>query len=455
MDPKIPDQAGVCLGERTIASFVGGVLERDDVTRVEIHLADCAACRAVVADAAFGAAPSGDGADTDVDGAAPAAQVLPFRLPERGEVIAGKYRVEEPLGRGGMGAVFAARHIELGNRVALKILFRGERVATARFLREAQTCARLTGENIVRVSDVGRLEGGTPYLVMEYLTGSDLGRVMKLGPVAIADAVSYVLDACTGLAEAHAIGVVHRDLKPVNLFLTTRGDGSTLVKVLDFGISKLLHDGGNLSLTASLAFMGTPSYMSPEQVRDSKDVDERTDVWSLGVILYVLLTGKTPFPGPTVAEISVQILSSIPARPSSLRADVPPALDAAILRCLEKDRANRYAHLADLTHDLAPFAPPDGDARAERVARFGGRAPKTKPLRNERAWVVALIGGVLLAGAIGVGAMESGGNATPMIVPAAAPVPITAASSWSVSAVPPRPSERDADSARPRRITPL
>lgn len=464
MDPTLSGQPkAMCLGEDTIARFVGGVLEKGDLARAESHLAGCASCRSVLADAAYGAAPSiaADGADTDVDGGEALGSLLvPVKLPERGDVLAGKYRIEEPLGRGGMGAVFAARHLELGNRVAIKVLFRGEGEATARFLREARTCARLTSENVVRVFDVGRLEGGTPYLVMEYLTGSDLGHVIKAGSVTIADAVTYVLHACAGLAEAHAVGVVHRDLKPANLFLTARGDGSILVKVLDFGISKLLHDdAGDLSLTKTQSFMGSPIYMSPEQLQDSKDVDKRTDIWSLGVILYVLLTGKPPFAARALSALSVQIATAIPASPSSLRTEVPAALEVAILHCLEKDRSKRYGHLAELALALAPFAPLEGGALAERVVRIGGGSHVVTPANDQRAGVVALIGGVLIAGAVGVAAMMSRGDGSTV----SPPPPVSSATSSSAasgvtiataSAPSTRPNERDAGPPKARRNLP-
>src|SRR5882724_4501839 len=221
------------------------------------------------------------------------------------ELLADKYRVERVLGQGGMGYVVAALHIQLQQRVAVKILMPDlceDREAVERFLREARAAVRIQSEHVARVLDVGTLQDGSPYMVMEYLSGRDLARELDaLSQIPVLDAVHYVLHACEAVAEAHALGVIHRDLKPANLFLTYRNDGSPLVKVLDFGVAKALsRDSVELpSLTATQSVIGSPQYMSPEQVRSPKTVDFRTDVWSLGIILHELLTGAPPFDGDT------------------------------------------------------------------------------------------------------------------------------------------------------------
>jgi serine/threonine protein kinase len=278
-----------------------------------------------------------------------------------GDVLAGKYRVERLLGEGAMGVVVAAMHVHLGERVALKFL-RPELAANtevvARFLREAQSAVRIKGEHIARVSDVGTLDGGAPYMVMEYLTGSDLGALLEQrGPLDVALAVDCVIQACDALAEAHALGIVHRDLKPSNLFLTTRADGSALVKVLDFGVAKLLKsDPMSPPLTAMGAVIGSPVYMSPEQLLGKKTVDARSDVWQLGVILYELVSGVCPFDGKTMADIMVAI-GVHPAKPlRQVRPDVPEGIEQVVARCLEKDPAKRMPDVAALAEGLLPFA---------------------------------------------------------------------------------------------------
>ncbi len=322
------------------------------------------------------------------------------KLPAKGDVVGGKYEIEKIVGRGGMGAVYAARHRELGHQVAIKVLFTEHGDEGARFLREAQTCARLSSDHITRVFDVGRLSNGAPFLVMELLQGSDLS---GLGTPPVPVAVGYVLQACAGVAEAHAAGVVHRDLKLQNLFLTTRADGSPQVKVLDFGISKRVRGGASeggvdeVSLTTTESFLGSPLYMSPEQLRDSKDVDGRTDIWSLGVILYRLLTGKAPFPGTSLPAVALAIAMEKPAVPSTLRADIPPGLDAVILRCLQKDRAHRYGTIGELMAALRPFA------TSLESSALGMTVPPA-PARGRAGWAAVGIGLVIMllaGGAIG------------------------------------------------------
>lgn len=294
-----------------------------------------------------------------------------------GTVIAGKYHVERVLGSGGMGVVLAAKHLHLGQRVAIKFMREEaaqEPQAVSRFLREAQAAASLSSEHVTKVLDVGTLESGVPYMVMEFLSGVDLGAVLQQrGPLPIREAVGNVLQACEAIAEAHAVGIVHRDLKPANLFITRRVDGTPLVKVLDFGISKLteLNDAGRREdLTASGSIMGSPGYMSPEQVRNAKAADARSDIWSLGVILYETVTGKNPFIGETIGETFARIVSESPPPIQSLRPDVPPGLAEVIGQCLERAVARRTQTIDHLATKLAPFGSDDARAIVERIRRI-------------------------------------------------------------------------------------
>ena len=318
------------------------------------------------------------------DDAAP----LPFR---DGEIIAGKYEVERILGQGGMGIVVSAHHIALQQKVAIKLLLPASMSvpgAAPRFLREARSAAAIQSEHVARVLDVGTLDSGQPFMVMEYLTGSDLGGVLhRTGRLPITDAVDYVLQACEAIAEAHARGIVHRDLKPDNVFLTRRADGSSLVKILDFGLSKPameeLSGAATPSLTGANMVAGSPQYMSPEQVRSLKNVDHRTDVWSLGVLLYELLTGQRPFEADTIAGVFAKIAADAPLRPRTLRPDMPPSLEAVVMRCLEKDLSLRTQDVASLATGLEPHAPPASRTSVERIVRLGapaGRAALSHPV---------------------------------------------------------------------------
>ncbi|WP_437496755.1 protein kinase domain-containing protein [Sorangium sp. So ce1099] len=282
-------------------------------------------------------------------------------IPGIGEVFAQRYRLERSLGRGSMGAVFAAEHVSLRQRVAVKFLlprakdFPG---ASARFLREARAAAAIRSEHVARVIDVGTAELGLPYLVMEYLRGRDLQQVLDArGPLPVSEAVDYVLQSCEAVAEAHARGIVHRDLKPGNLFLTTGASGVPLVKVLDFGLSKAADDTVEETgkLTASEMMLGSPCYMSPEQVRSTKDVDARTDVWSLGIILYQLLTARFPFDAPSISALFVAIVTEPATPPRVHRWELPVHLEEVILRCLEKDVQRRIQSVVELSRALAPY----------------------------------------------------------------------------------------------------
>jgi len=286
----------------------------------------------------------------------------PISVPvQRGDVLAGKYLVEEILGVGAMGVVVAALHVELDRRVALKFMkleaiTRPEGIE--RFLREARAAGRLRSEHTCQVHDVGRLENGAPYIVMELLDGEDLETLLKrAGPLPVGEVTRYMIEVCEAMAEAHAAGIVHRDLKPQNLFRLRKANGRAQIKVLDFGISKNLQST-DIVETAANVVIGTPAYMSPEQLASSKSVDPRTDIWSLGVIMYQLLVDRLPFTGSDLLSLGVAVMSQEPESPSTIRKDLDARLAFVISKCLMKDREHRFASAVELSHALAPFADP-------------------------------------------------------------------------------------------------
>ena len=288
-----------------------------------------------------------------------------------GDVLAEKFRIEQVLGVGGMGIVAAAWHLELRTRVALKVLLPGAQLdaaAVERFAREASAVSRMRSEYVVRVFDVGKLpDGGPPYIVMEHLEGQDLDSALETrGALPVEEAVGYLLQACEGIAEAHSLGIIHRDLKPGNLFLTRRVDGTTLLKVVDFGIAKQTTVTGS-TLTGPLIAMGSPHYMSPEQTRAAHDVEAATDIWSLGICLYEMLTGVTPFDAPSVAEVIALVLMGVPKSPTEVRADLPPRLAEIVMRCLAKKPEDRFRSVAELAKALEEFAPSAARGAADRM----------------------------------------------------------------------------------------
>lgn len=295
-----------------------------------------------------------------------------------GDTIAGKFLVERVVGSGGVGVVLAARHLQLDERVAIKFLLPQASknvVDVARFCREAQAASKLKTEHVSRIIDTGVLEDGAPYMVMEYLEGRDLHEILRMdGPPPVEETLEYVLQAGVALAEAHLLGIVHRDIKPSNLFLTTRPDGTPLVKVLDFGIAKASVDVytgvGPQELTKTSSLLGSPLYMSPEQIRSTKSVDARSDIWSLGIVLYELLCGSTPFDAESLTGVVASVIGSIPPPLGMRRADLPPKLVAVVNRCLEKEPADRFQSVAELATALEPFAPESAKISVVRILRL-------------------------------------------------------------------------------------
>jgi eukaryotic-like serine/threonine-protein kinase len=280
-----------------------------------------------------------------------------------GDTIADKYLLGRVLGVGGMGIVFLAQHLQLEGQVALKFLsaeFATNPEAVGRFRREAQAAAKLKSDHVVRVFDVGIHSNGLPYMVMEYLEGGDLSGLLKAsGPLPVGLAADLLIQTCSAVADAHRQGIVHRDLKPSNLFCVPRSDGGLTVKVVDFGISKLTGASAGLEqgITVTGNVVGSPSYMSPEQMKSSNRIDHRTDVWSLGVVLYECVTGQLPFPATTYAEICLKVHQDEPLPPSVYGVNLPPGLEAIIHKCLAKDPEQRYATVGDLAAALSEFAP--------------------------------------------------------------------------------------------------
>ena len=318
-----------------------------------------------------------DGArDAAADAAAEPTPTPPISL---GAVVAGKYRVDRVIGFGGMGIVCAASHLELGTAIAIKFV-RPERGsderAIARFLSEARAAAQLQSQFACRVMDCGRLPSGSPYIVMEYLVGQDLRSLVNAqGPLSVSAAVALALQACEALAEAHSKHIVHRDVKPENLFIAEGPGGAQLLKVLDFGISKQLFPlASQRSLTDSTESIGSPSHMSPEQMIDPAGVDSRTDIWSLGVVLYEILTGQLPFAGESGPQLCANVMTTQPIPPQALRADIPEGLARLLLRCLEKDREQRFRDVGELSLALKEFGGTAAALAATRVEQILGRS---------------------------------------------------------------------------------
>jgi serine/threonine protein kinase len=276
-----------------------------------------------------------------------------FLLP--GTVVGDRYRICELLAWGGMGLVYRAIHLELNSEVAVKTMRRelvNDNDAYERFVREARTAAKLKSNHVAKVFDFGRMTNGRPYLVMELLNGEPLSKRISRGAVSNEETIQCLLQACAGLADAHAQGIVHRDLKPDNLFLASTSDGSIELKVLDFGIAKSLAPSNKRQLTMAGGGVGSPSYMAPEQMRSRPDLDRRADIWALGAVAYELLTGEPAFDGNSVTEICAKVLTEAPRPLRALRGDVWPELEAIVSLCLERERDQRFADVQGLAQAL-------------------------------------------------------------------------------------------------------
>ncbi len=350
-----------CLSDAAIVDFSRGALAAEARAEAERHLADCDECRVLVSEVARGSFGPTSQAPALGDDDAPASLVS--------RTLAGKYRVERVLGAGGMGFVVSAMHELLGERVAIKLArgeLRDDAEARARLLREARAAGRLRGENVARVLDVGVLDDGAPFIVMEHLDGKNFAeRLRDEGPLPIADAVDAMVQACAALDEAHALGIIHRDLKPANIFDTRRFDGTRLVKVLDFGIAKAPRSAGEPTTKAGLV-LGSPLYMSPEQLKDSRRVDARTDVWAIGATLFELVSGRPAFEGRTLAEVTARIVQGPTPSLRDARSEVPVGLDRVVARCLERDPVLRFASAGEVARALAPFAAAPATPRTSR-----------------------------------------------------------------------------------------
>ncbi len=309
-----------------------------------------------------------------------------LRLPIRpGDTVGDKYVVEGILGTGGVGVVVSARHTKLGERVAIKFLQTSAMKSAenvARFDREARAAARIKSEHVARVMDFGALPNGAPYMVLEHLDGLDLGALIRSqGRVPYEAAVDYVVQVCEAVVEAHSLGIVHRDLKPANLFLAKRPDGSAIVKVLDFGISKLLARDGvaaELAMTQTSSVIGSPLYMSPEQMQSPKDANELSDIWSLGVILYELMSGSPPFEAATMPLLCAKICCGEPTPLGSRFKPGDPAppveLEAAIMLCLQRDPDQRPGNVAELVSLIARYGSVDAQIACEKITRVATQA---------------------------------------------------------------------------------
>jgi serine/threonine-protein kinase len=287
--------------------------------------------------------------------------------------LEGKYRFERVVASGAMAIVVVARHLELDEKVAIKFLCPEairSNAAVSRFRREARAAAKIKNQHVVRIIDVSTTESGIPYFVMEYLDGMDLERVLRQYPdrrAPISDALDFVLQASEAIIEGHSLGIVHRDLKPANLFCVDRGDGYPQIKVLDFGISKFTTAPGDVERTDQYEILGSPRYMSPEQITSAWAVDHRTDIWALGVLLYEAIAGRAPFRDELIPELWRKIRQEAPEPLQELRPDCPLALAEVVHKCLEKDPNRRFADLSELARDLAPFAPDRSRASIARI----------------------------------------------------------------------------------------
>jgi eukaryotic-like serine/threonine-protein kinase len=304
----------------------------------------------------------------------------PPRLPTMGDVVQGRFRIETVLGQGGMGIVFGAKEVGTERPVALKVLAPEASVhrdAIGRFVNEARAAMQLQSRHVVKVYEVGTLDVGLPFLVMEMLQGSDLAAVLEARKtLPVTEAVDYLIQAADAIADAHTHNIVHRDLKPSNLFLAH----GNVVKVLDFGVSKVQPAAHQQGLrTATGAVLGSPHYMAPEQLKSAKDADPRADIWSLGVILYELLAGRPPFDGRAYGDLFMAVLSGEFVPLASVRSDAPPGLEQIIARCLKKSRDERFSNVAELVSALRPFSGRPAAKRALAATALMQDRPRFDP----------------------------------------------------------------------------
>ena len=296
------------------------------------------------------------------------------RYPEPGSTLVGKYLVDALIGEGGMGVVLKARHLDLDEHVAIKCLLpemMERKDIESRFMREARAAVKLKGEHVARVIDVGRLENRVPYIVMEYLDGADLNAIIKHhGAQDPQVAVDLILQACEAIAEAHSIGIIHRDIKASNFFIIQPPGTQPTLKVLDFGIATAPE--GTSDLTSTQSVIGTPAYMAPEQMRSSRTADVRSDIWSIGVVLYELLEGDRPFRSEVYSDLCLKVGMDPPA---PFQRAIPDGLQAIVYKCLEKQVERRYQSVAELAFDLMQYATDPMMARVavEQCARLLGR----------------------------------------------------------------------------------
>ncbi len=356
-------------------------------------------------------------------------------------LVAGKYRVDRRIGHGGMGVVVAATHLGTGRTVALKFMRTPEGRAgdRERFLREGRAASALRGRNVCQVLDAAALEDGTPYLVMEFVDGHDLGcELAGRGRLPVGEAVGHALQVCEAMAEAHALGIIHRDLKPANLLVTRGLDGAPVIKVVDFGISKILGEGADGATTGG---MGSPAYMAPEQARRGRTVDASADVYAIGAVLYHLVTGRPPFVAEEPVQILLEVQSGMLVPPRRLRPELPRAVERIVVRCLDRRPERRFRDAGELGLALREATSPAVTARVSGRSRRAavliagaavlgaiyllsreraGAAPRSGPVR-------ALSGPATLSDAPPRPPMAAP-VASPATVPAIAPVPSPAAS---------------------------
>ncbi|MGH7279941.1 MAG: protein kinase domain-containing protein [Polyangiaceae bacterium] len=404
-----------CPSEATLVAYATGASAPADRSAIESHMAECADCRVIVSMLAKDST-----ADPFADTALATEAPLKHEFLE-GEIFEDKYRVERLIGAGGMGLVVEATHLGLERRVAIKFMqreTRDEPQAAVRFLREARACANLSSEHVVRVFDNGISSKGEPYLVMELLRGEDLSQLLKREKrISSSQASAWVLEACDAIAEAHRLGVVHRDLKPANLFLAEQKPGERKIKVLDFGVSKLVGEDSIGALTSRSTLVGSPRYMSPEQTQSSARTDARTDIWALGVVLYELVSGTTPFDANNPVGLAAAILTQDVPSLRSRAPEAPASFERIVMRCLQKDPKDRY---------------PSIEALADALRAATKSSTSVRP--RARASTILLGAAAVIAGAlVMIGAWKIHRDS----VAIAAPSPLPASSATSIAASPP------------------